>query len=208
MLQSTPLSRPIPLGVSFLMVAVLAACGGGSGSTGVSDTASASSASAPAADPTDTSSTDSDDSTLATGAEPAANIVALQTSAQALSVHPFLPFPPAPAPAPAPVAVPSPAPAPAPIPAPAPAAPTPAPVTVTSFAPKVDKSKIPTGAAGASDERLMATNQQPGPSDGTGAFRTVCDFSHMAFDDPIVFPGQPGKSHLHAFFGKLATHMN
>ena len=34
-----------------------------------------------------------------------------------------------------------------------------------------------------------------------GAFRTVCEFSHMAFDDPIVYPGQPGRSHLHAFFG-------
>jgi hypothetical protein len=38
-----------------------------------------------------------------------------------------------------------------------------------------------------------------------GAFRTVCDFSHMAFDDPIVYPGQPGRSHLHAFFGNTGT---
>jgi len=27
----------------------------------------------------------------------------------------------------------------------------------------------------------------------------------MGFDDPIVFPGQPGKSHLHTFFGNTLT---
>jgi hypothetical protein len=44
-----------------------------------------------------------------------------------------------------------------------------------------------------------------GGSDGTGAFRTVCDFSHMNFDDPIVYPGQPGKAHLHAYFGNTGA---
>jgi hypothetical protein len=34
-----------------------------------------------------------------------------------------------------------------------------------------------------------------------GSFRTVCYFSHLAYDDPIVFPGKPGVSHLHMFFG-------
>ena len=34
-----------------------------------------------------------------------------------------------------------------------------------------------------------------------GDARTSCKYSHMKFDDPLVFPGQPGKSHLHAFFG-------
>jgi Domain of unknown function (DUF1996) len=32
-------------------------------------------------------------------------------------------------------------------------------------------------------------------------FSVKCDLTHMAPDDPIVFPGQPGRSHLHAFFG-------
>jgi hypothetical protein len=36
-------------------------------------------------------------------------------------------------------------------------------------------------------------------------FRTFCEFSHAAYDDPIVFPGQPGASHLHFFFGNTAT---
>jgi Domain of unknown function (DUF1996) len=37
--------------------------------------------------------------------------------------------------------------------------------------------------------------------DGMGAFRTVCRYSHMNFDDPLVYPGQRGRSHLHVFFG-------
>ena len=32
-------------------------------------------------------------------------------------------------------------------------------------------------------------------------FSVKCDITHLAPDDPIVFPGQPGRSHLHAFFG-------
>lgn len=30
----------------------------------------------------------------------------------------------------------------------------------------------------------------------------------MAFDDPVVFPGQPGASHLHTFFGNASTDAN
>jgi hypothetical protein len=32
-----------------------------------------------------------------------------------------------------------------------------------------------------------------------------CRFSHMAPDDPIVFPGQPGASHHHTFVGNSTT---
>ena len=32
-------------------------------------------------------------------------------------------------------------------------------------------------------------------------FRIECDFSHFAYDDSIVFPGQQGRAHLHMFFG-------
>jgi hypothetical protein len=35
----------------------------------------------------------------------------------------------------------------------------------------------------------------------SGNFRFLCRFSHLGYDDPIVFPGQPGASHLHMFFG-------
>jgi hypothetical protein len=34
-----------------------------------------------------------------------------------------------------------------------------------------------------------------------GQFRVSCPYSHSKTDDPIVFPGQPGASHLHDFFG-------
>jgi hypothetical protein len=46
---------------------------------------------------------------------------------------------------------------------------------------------------------------QPTPSAPFGAFRVICGFSHFLFDDPIMFPGQAGKSHLHMFFGNTGT---
>jgi uncharacterized protein DUF1996 len=36
-------------------------------------------------------------------------------------------------------------------------------------------------------------------------FYVNCKFSHTADDDPIVFPGQPGRSHPHTFFGNKST---
>lgn len=40
---------------------------------------------------------------------------------------------------------------------------------------------------------------------GDGQFRIMCQYSHFSFDDPIVFPGQPGASHLHMFYGNTGT---
>jgi hypothetical protein len=37
-------------------------------------------------------------------------------------------------------------------------------------------------------------------------FRTECAFSHFSYDDPIVYPNQPGAAHLHVNFGN--THTN
>ena len=37
--------------------------------------------------------------------------------------------------------------------------------------------------------------------DVVGAFRFICTAGQVLADDPIVFPGQPGKSHLHQFYG-------
>src|SRR5438034_2889321 len=36
-------------------------------------------------------------------------------------------------------------------------------------------------------------------------FVSGCRFSHRNTDDPIVFPGQPGKSHDHTFIGNDST---
>jgi hypothetical protein len=48
---------------------------------------------------------------------------------------------------------------------------------------------------------------QPRP-DTIGAFRTVCEYSHMLADDPIVAPGRPGASHLHVFWGNTGANAN
>ncbi len=65
----------------------------------------------------------------------------------------------------------------------------------------------PTGFAGYADLRVAPTNEQPVPAD-VGAFRISCQFSHMNFDDPIVFPNNPGRSHLHAYFGNTGANGN
>lgn len=39
------------------------------------------------------------------------------------------------------------------------------------------------------------------PVPAGGQFRVTCEFSHFSYDDPLVFPGQPGAAHLHMHFG-------
>ena len=34
-----------------------------------------------------------------------------------------------------------------------------------------------------------------------GQFRVSCEFSHFAYDDPLIFPGEPGAAHLHMYWG-------
>ena len=75
--------------------------------------------------------------------------------------------------------------------------------------PTIDTTKLAASTVGYATARVQAANvadpsQLPTPND-IGAFREPCNFSHMSFDDPIVFPGQPGKSHLHTFFGNTGT---
>ncbi len=36
-------------------------------------------------------------------------------------------------------------------------------------------------------------------------FRMECDIDHFGPDDPIVYPGTPGASHMHSFFGNKTT---
>jgi hypothetical protein len=42
-------------------------------------------------------------------------------------------------------------------------------------------------------------------ADSGGFFLISCDYSHSLMDDPIVYPGQPGASHMHDFFGNENT---
>jgi hypothetical protein len=44
-------------------------------------------------------------------------------------------------------------------------------------------------------------NTDTGGPNEAGTFRLKCDFSHGLYDDPIVYPGQAGRAHLHMFFG-------
>lgn len=80
----------------------------------------------------------------------------------------------------------------------------PAAMAHSGHGPAISAASIPAPAAGFADVRLKPTQEQPTESD-IGAFRTACEVSHFKRDDPIVFPGQPGASHLHMFFGNTGT---
>jgi hypothetical protein len=54
-----------------------------------------------------------------------------------------------------------------------------------------------TGGADASAARAARLHGQN--------FFSNCSFSHIASDDPIVYPNQPGVSHSHTFFGSKST---
>jgi len=61
-----------------------------------------------------------------------------------------------------------------------------------------------TGAFGAG---ASATKQSANKFAGVN-FVSNCTFTHSAPDDPIVYPGQPGKSHDHTFVGNTSTDAN
>ncbi len=94
--------------------------------------------------------------------------------------------------------------------------------TITGASPPL----LPVGAASATDATAKATvdaaPQIPsglsvapllGPKDippssapdVVGAFRFLCSAGQLSYDDPIVYPRQPGKAHLHQFFGNLGA---
>jgi hypothetical protein len=73
---------------------------------------------------------------------------------------------------------------------------------------RFDPAKIPAGDRGSDTFRVRTNGEFPrfNPDEaGVGAFRTVCRYSHMNTDDPIVVPRQPGASHLHMFWGNTKT---
>ncbi len=71
--------------------------------------------------------------------------------------------------------------------------------------PHVDRALIPTGSSGTGAHLVAPGAGPPDPNDIQGAIVMLCDYSHMNFDDPIVFPGVPDATHLHAFFGNTGT---
>ena len=57
----------------------------------------------------------------------------------------------------------------------------------------------------------LATLAAAGPDRATvrsGFFNSPCEFTHRAMNDPIVFPGDPGASHSHDFFGNKSVDAN
>ena len=92
---------------------------------------------------------------------------------------------------------------------PSPAPPPAAPHHTHSMLPFIDTTKIPAPEVGFSEVRIKVNapqDEKPTPSgDGIGAFRTSCSFSHMNYDDAIVYPGQKAASHLHAYFGNTGA---
>ena len=105
--------------------------------------------------------------------------------------------PPAPEPTPAPLPVPPPAPA--PVPAPVDVVPTPGlPAIASNF--DVNSELVKSWGTGAIPASALP--------DVVGAFRFLCKPSHLSYDDPVVYPGQPGKSHLHQFFGNTLADAN
>jgi hypothetical protein len=69
------------------------------------------------------------------------------------------------------------------------------------------------GETNIADNFDLASWLEPGEAphaspDDVGAFRFTCLAGQLSYDDPIVYPGQPGKSHLHQFFGNTATNGN
>lgn len=49
--------------------------------------------------------------------------------------------------------------------------------------------------------REQADPQRIGPQGRVAQFIVKCELSHTGYIDPIVYPGEPGASHLHTFFG-------
>lgn len=71
----------------------------------------------------------------------------------------------------------------------------------SSGGPVVNEVLIPAGSAGSGVSRIGASPYATLAGDGSASFRVNCAYSHMNFDDPIVFPGRSRATHLHIFFG-------
>jgi hypothetical protein len=75
--------------------------------------------------------------------------------------------------------------------------------------PEVDTAFNMASVVGSSTMDIRPTSDfGNGAGRSSGEARFVCQPSHMANDDPIVFPNQSGVSHHHTFFGNTETSAN
>ena len=66
--------------------------------------------------------------------------------------------------------------------------------------------RFPIALAAVSIAMIGLWTAQPSSADvGDIGWTSVCNYSHSLMDDPIVYPGQPGVSHLHDFYGNTTT---
>ena len=92
-----------------------------------------------------------------------------------------------------------------PVPAPAPA---PAPTPITDPIIATSLSGLTAIASNFDVTRALTTSWETGPGNTVGAFRMTCTAGHLNYDDAIVYPGQPGKAHLHQYFGNTIADAN
>ena len=113
-----------------------------------------------------------------------------------------------------PVTVPdgSPTPTPTPTPSPTPSpSPTPTPTPSTPSGSATGATAIPSNfTVSTTLQAAWGTGAIPASAkpDVVGAFRFICGAGQLSYDDPIVYPGQPGKSHLHQFYGNTSANAN
>ncbi|WP_307827414.1 DUF1996 domain-containing protein [Planomonospora sp. ID82291] len=69
---------------------------------------------------------------------------------------------------------------------------------------KPSPGTTPKPSSSASPSRLPTGPVPPGAV-RVAEFVAECPFTHRRPDDPIVFPGLPGGSHMHSFFGNTST---
>ena len=78
--------------------------------------------------------------------------------------------------------------------------------TTNNYLPYVNLSLVPPPDVGTPLLMVKATTEiAPAAVGGVSSFRIQCRPSHMANNDPIVFPGKPGASHHHTFFGNTTA---
>jgi hypothetical protein len=99
---------------------------------------------------------------------------------------------------------PTPTPSPTPTPTPSPT-PTPTPTPSDTF-PLADVADNFSGGIEPTPYGPNGTGGLPTPAgDGAAAFRMMCTAGQLLKDDPLLYPGLPGVSHLHQFFGNTGT---
>jgi hypothetical protein len=78
--------------------------------------------------------------------------------------------------------------------------------SMSAMGPCINNALIPAAQAGVSGSKFFSTATTPSTMGSSyDSFRTRCDFSHMNYDDPLLYLNQPNRAHLHAFFGNSNT---